>query len=1039
MRMLLVAVLAACLLGIGVVSLYAQTADTPQSATSIASSQTARNLLRFRIAVANLPELQELARSYGIAQEGDEPALRERLFRELGLEPLPAREAGLTLRIERSGGILFRTLEDGSEETVVQGPLVVYLEQSDGTIHTVRADALSYNRTRNTMLAAGHVEYVRQTKDRIDRSTGDSMILDLDDSSGQFAKGAFSIEPSTGDMRTLMVSFENLRSYARDVVVVEKGRLTSCDFEPPHYHLRASQVWLFSSGDWAVANATLYVGSIPVLWLPFFYYPSQASDLHPVFGFRSREGAFLQTTTYLLGRQPASHRTTSLLGFDPGAAGSLGRYISTTETRTDSSGGSYLALMADGYAALGAFVGLRGESSRSAPVSVSFTGGLGLSRSVFLESTGYYSPYDWAGNYQSQWNTWTMGPLEVPVRVLLNLELQRKPVQQGSLAWQASFPFFSDPYVAQDFLWRSESWDFVSIFGTSGTSANRPAVLSSMTQRATLSWSWNGSDRSLLSNVRIPQLAVSLVWRTKSAPVTGLDARQLRLLSVHPQRQFFYPESFRLVDAAFSAGGTVLAFSRGDLAWSTSLFASAEDRFRTFASTDPAHIDFSPWYLLLTGRSSTSLNGNLRFETVGLDVKAVTGVQAQAQTRPYLYDERQSPSTLHPLRVTDYASTSLLATTGLSLSWAPFRTSRIWSNTRIFYEFSGRVVNIAYAGLQGEDLAATPVYTTTWLGWNSTAITDHRVGLTLSAVMGKIPQTLSLTASLPPRLQRYVVNYGVSSSFAQLSATYALAQKAEGLALTHDALSTSVTLKPGKNLSLATSASWDFDLSAPLAATVAANWGSFQASFNARKTKGAVFASGAWVDEGAASFRPASLSLGFRPSITSSIQKDSSWNVEAGSTLQFSQNLIQYTAATLSTEFRLALRQARGTSFEFSLASANRSMWRYWTDILPVRGDLDPSEYARNLLSDLGDSFAIWDTARLQRTSFKLQRLRVSINVDAHDWVISGGINAGPKLVRPDEGRPYYAMDVSFDIAVTWKDLPAIKSTISYSSGAFTE
>jgi len=45
-------------------------------------------------------------------------------------------------------------------------------------------------------------------------------------------------------------------------------------------------------------------------------------------------------------------------------------------------------------------------------------------------------------------------------------------------------------------------------------------------------------------------------------------------------------------------------------------------------------------------------------------------------------------------------------------------------------------------------------------------------------------------------------------------------------------------------------------------------------------------------------------------------------------------------------------------------------------------------------------------------------------------------VNAVPSLVVAN-GAPHYELQVSFNIGVTWKDISAVKSTITYENGAF--
>jgi hypothetical protein len=84
---------------------------------------------------------------------------------------------------------------------------------------------------------------------------------------------------------------------------------------------------------------------------------------------------------------------------------------------------------------------------------------------------------------------------------------------------------------------------------------------------------------------------------------------------------------------------------------------------------------------------------------------------------------------------------------------------------------------------------------------------------------------------------------------------------------------------------------------------------------------------------------------------------------------------------------------------------------------------------------------SIWDANKLKNTLFKLQGLKLELSLDAHDWVLSANILAEPTLVTASSTQPlpHYEMEVAFNLAVTWKDISAIKSSINYSEGAFKQ
>jgi hypothetical protein len=61
-----------------------------------------------------------------------------------------------------------------------------------------------------------------------------------------------------------------------DTLFVLSGNFTSCEFEPPHYSFRAGQIKVVNENTLVAWPVILYVGNVPIAWLPFF-----AQDIRP--------------------------------------------------------------------------------------------------------------------------------------------------------------------------------------------------------------------------------------------------------------------------------------------------------------------------------------------------------------------------------------------------------------------------------------------------------------------------------------------------------------------------------------------------------------------------------------------------------------------------------------------------------------------------------------------------------------------------------------------------------------------------------------
>lgn len=1106
------------------------TASGPEALAGM--SELERKTLALDIAVSSYYELRDMAERYGLSAEGSSEDIRARLYGYFGLEAPrnPSPESVVT--IESASSFQSFSVENTTDRLMrLEGPLTLTMTTNDGFTHRITADEIVFNRDRNIVQADGSIHYTREGNGRSDEFWGDSLLVDLNTYSGVFLDGSYILEPASSGQRTLSFRFDKLLKRTPELTVLDSARVTACDEVPPHYFIKARKVWLFENGDWAFSNATLYVGTVPVLWLPFFYYPSDELLFHPVFGYRSREGTFVQTTTYLLGEKKQNTETSSSLslfgGNDNAAKKAEGIFLRRTQQDTakenaqgSASPRSSLTLLADIYSSLGAYVGVAGSFPFSRTTSLDFSLGLAVSRSLFLESNGYYSPFDASNSYASIWNSSNLLGLSLPFRFGASASYKyQKRTGTTNVSVAVEFPLYSDPFFEQDFNRRSESTTLLSSFGATSPSISKR---SSMTQsiQASLSWSVPGSaSEALLSNFSLSKLTSQLTWKTKTQPTTGLSTSQRRILAVDPQREFFYPDSFRPIDTSFSVSGTIFSFDSGarkerkerggaqgempaaqdatepapsgslpgqgetdttaaagtvvatettgtagiteaaaaaerdfshltfKIKWASGGSLSLEDKFRSTSWRYPEDVDGALSYFLFGWRGNARISSTTNFADDLLVLQTTTGFTSQDQLRPYLYDERTSPTTVHPYRLSDYAYKSSVLDASAALSLSPFSSSSILSKSSLQYSIGGTVFKNKYVGLSGTGVDASPVYASTWIGWDSEMISAHSLTASLAFALGKGgSQRLSFSGDLPPLLEKYTASYSLDEKYIHTNIQGIVSRASEDSELTPSSLTARIEGGGKPYPTLSQDFSWDFDAGAPLASSTALSYGWAKAGYTMKKSKGYVFSDGLWSTDGTEYFRPYELSFSLSPETgaasnleTTKAAENQSLKLRASSKLEYSQNLVRFTESTLSASFDLSLASAQGTSISFASVSANKSAWRYWPGLFPVTASFDPNDYYKNILTDLADSLSVWDTAALRKGLFKLQSLNLTLAQDLHDWNLAAALGMTPMLVTPDIGRPYYQLDFSFSLSVTWKDIPEIKTSLTYEEGAFSE
>ena len=266
----------------------------------------------------------------------------------------------------------------------------------------------------------------------------------------------------------------------------------------PHYSIHAGKIWILGFGDWAVSDASLFIGQIPVLWLPFFYYPSEELVFHPVIGSRTREGRYLQTTTWVIGEKAKSASTASIFSFgDENAAGDRsvkGAFYRNLNLTKDANTGAgtqekpvsgtvdaatktrgFLKVLADIYSNLGAYAGLEGSfPDQTGKSTTDFSIGIGFSRSLFIQPMVYIRHMRLLQSGNRCGIPRISGAFQVPFRFGIDFKSTFAiPIGKSTLNASVALPAFSDPYFEQDFRGRSDDMEWLKIFSAATTDSSQ--------------------------------------------------------------------------------------------------------------------------------------------------------------------------------------------------------------------------------------------------------------------------------------------------------------------------------------------------------------------------------------------------------------------------------------------------------------------------------------------------------------------------------------------------------------------------------------
>jgi len=515
-----------------------------------------RRRAEMEIRTSTLGELAAWCKSLGLSESGTRDDLSKRLREHFDL-PLPdADRSRKIITIESAQTTEYFTITAVDEEYArLSGDVVISLKDGDIT-HKISANEILFNRSRNILTARGRVIYEKIEEDKTETFRGENITVNIDDWSSIFLDGITQYELGSGSTAYVFSGTVITRN-SEEVTILSNATISSTTSEESLWSIKASRVWLLPGSDFAIANAVLRVGEIPVLWLPFFYYPADELVFRPVIGYRSREGGFLQTTIYILGRpkvnEEDSNSFTNILGAASDSETELqGIFLRSTGRRVVNKEEVNLRTLIDYYVNLGFYAGLELIAPKTGILNpTEFSFGLGFSRTITPVNnthTPYFPDYDGS----SDWNQSNFISMTVPFRYRMRFN---SSISSGSFNLSWDLPYYSDPYIDNDFTQdRSESMDFFNMIQQGGIfdDANKAQTVIG-TYEWNLSGNYNPSVRALnpfITRLSINSLYTSLTFRTiRDTTISS---------SYDPARLFFAPNKLTIYNISTTIAGTPL-------------------------------------------------------------------------------------------------------------------------------------------------------------------------------------------------------------------------------------------------------------------------------------------------------------------------------------------------------------------------------------------------------------------------------------------------------------------------------------------------
>ncbi|MDR0403540.1 MAG: LPS-assembly protein LptD, partial [Treponema sp.] len=1022
------------------------------------------------------------------AASGEEPGGESSEEERAGGVAAPGGERNLTITINSARTTEYISLETVHEEYVrLKGGVSVSLRDGDA-VHTLGADEILYNRTRNFMSASGGVEYVKTEGDTIETFRGEGLTVNLDTWATVFMRGSSerSVTEGTGTYR---FSGEVISRSADDSTVLKKAEIRNAGSDEAYWSIAASKLWLLPGSDWAVFNAVLKVGEVPVLYLPYFYYPADEIVFHPVFGYRSREGTFLQTTTYLMGRPKAQGSSeestiTSIMGSGAGMEKRLeGVFLRSTGRKARDENEVRLSLQADAYTNLGFYIG----SELTLPASgvfgeTSFSGGIGVSRDIVFTGSSY-TPFAPAYDGTSHWHNSNLLFWDVPFRYRFlsegSVNGRGKAVTQASFSW--SLPFYSDPYVDNDFLHRSEDSDIFSLLLDSTT----PDTTINTDVLGSYEWKFNGnvnfdtaSLSPYISALQIPSVSSSLSFDRKTTdPQRTVPGGSL---SNPPDLSFFYPKKLTIFSVSAAVSGTPLTIG----AFGGYPVKSEAERslpgFENFVppwdeKAEPAEKspeeELSPpgisrsaasrvWggqKLVLDYRLSPSAASEFQFDSsqwkqpddinwdiasqlytlradaaLGLTLSENRGIYTTS-LRFYGVSSWQDYSFIdlpaaeaETLRRQAHSINRISSSGEYNLTLRPFYGSDVWGTTNFQYTLRGILVQTRYDGTNDS---------WSWVNgsWNKDDIETHRVQANLYAQVMDHTQSLLVSADLPPEESAVSGDATIRAWISETNARSRVREPFEDPFF--EPVYLTETFRFHDRVSLRQYAVYTPELSDWTILTTSLSLWDLSASFTATRSKSYVLEDGSgllpsgWYEQGTGeSLNPQEFRVTYSKAISSDENRRIGFGLKIDTGLTF--DLQRYTYSKFTFGLGLSARVNDFLEITAGSYSENSEIYRYFID----HSDINLPR--KNIVVDLLDSFR-FDNVELRRNSgFKLKSFNLDLVHHLGDWDATLGIQLSPELDTTVVPRQY-RFNTVISFLIQWKPIKEFKTQIDYDKDGF--
>jgi len=1042
------------------------------------------------IETAGYYELVAWCSTLGLPDQGSSETLRKHLFDFYKVSSQPQKKINdnvSIITVHSAYNTDYFTIEENDQQMIVlRGDVEVEMEEGgpNPRRHIIMADELVFNQEKQVITARGNLKYTLVSGQTEDVFFGDSLNFSITSWSGLIFKGkSLRKEQVEGKDYTFYFNGETIRkSGSGGIFILDDGTIQTQDREDPDFHLKATKLWMMGPQEWGVLNGILYIGHVPIVYIPFYYKPGNELLFNPVIGSKTRQGNFLQTTTYLIGQKEKDDDFSFLsLGSSSDQEYELvreGLYLMKKEKAQDSEPDTedYLKVMGDWYSRLGAYTGISGSFNNKGILdSLDYTGGIGVSRNIDSNGNIYFE--DEQGDYVPQWNSTVLGSSEYPFRWGQDLSF-------SGLGISGTLRFYSDPYFNEDFMDRTESFDWLNtLLTTDGSEERIPDTVTDM------DWLVRYSNvfqpellKPFVNSVNVSDFRFNMEWNRRD--------NEAEENSLSPSRTFFYPDTMNLPYAQVTVSGTPLSYStvkgwgwakdlekdesaeendtllppwetgdkeqeeeketsaellpgeywttlmnnkvpvfyEGTFSYNISSLFNLESTTDNSEWTEPSDVDMQmeESFFQSNNRLTTTLDNRFYDSRINLTNTNTYTNNYRGHTEIFGLDNDEL---LYEQKLSDYRSISVDWTNLLDGRYYPLKYYDSFSSSNFKYTLDNQLYSKTFESyIDGED----PVYDEYWGSWDEEKINQHKTGFLAMYKPEYFYISSDSTFNLPPLdpMEVYTnsAGYDIFNWKTDISETI-IKQDGEW---TFNPLILTTKYSPLDKLSATQTLEYDFEMDKLSRSVSRIDCFGFYTSYTQQYTTPYEWDSLnlAWVEKDD-DFVPSQFNTGY----TLNLDNEKLWynrmDYSTSLNVDWLINLQQYNNNVLSFNWEFNYNLFQFIDLKFNMTSSNENMYLYmesYRDKLGIQKNY-------SFWEDLAKSVNIFSPDQEDRyeSHFNIQTINLELVHHLRDWDLTFIYSGNPKLEEDQ-----YSWYSEFTLALVWNPIPKIKSLVQRKDDEWT-